>query len=154
MNNLNQKLAVRIGFAGLAPFVFLTLACWIVHPEWLGALIKAQLHYGIVILSFLGGLHWGVVLMAGGANEKETKKALIWGVVPIIIAWLFMSQMLIGFVVQVAGFIMTYKIDKRLYQSYGVPEWFINLRLQLTRVVVGAQIFTFIAANVRNYPTA
>jgi len=92
--------------------------------------------------------------MAGGANEKETKKALIWGVVPIIIAWLFMSQMLIGFVVQVAGFIMTYKIDKRLYQSYGVPEWFINLRLQLTRVVVGAQIFTFIAANVRNYPTA
>jgi hypothetical protein len=26
-----------------------------------------------------------------------------------------------------------------------------TLRLQLTRAVVGAQLFTFIAANVRNY---
>ena len=151
MNNLNQKLAIRIGFVGLAPFVFLTLACWIVHPDWLGALIKAQLHYGIVILSFLGGLHWGVALMAGGGHENENKKALIWGVVPIFIAWLFLNHMLIGFIVQVAGFIATYKIDKRLYQSYGVPAWFMTLRLQLTRAVVGAQLFTFIAANVRNY---
>ncbi|MES2036929.1 MAG: DUF3429 domain-containing protein [Pseudomonadota bacterium] len=154
MNNLNQKLAIRIGFAGLAPFVFLTLACWIVHPDWLGSLIRAQLYYGIVILSFLGGVHWGVTIMAGGTDQEETKKALIWGVVPILIAWLSMSHMLLGFVVQVAGFIAAYKIDKRLYQSYGVPEWFINLRLQLTRVVVGAQIFTFIAANVRTYPSA
>jgi len=151
MNNLNQKLVIRLGFLGLVPFVLLTLACWIVHPDWLGYFIKAQLYYGIVILSFLGGLHWGVTIMAGGNDHERTKKALIWGVIPTLIAWCSMINMLFGFVVQVAGFIAAYLIDKRLYQSYGVPQWFIDLRLQLTRVVVGAQIFTFIAANVRSY---
>ncbi len=151
MNNLNQTLAIRLGFAGLLPFILLTLACWVVHPDWLGFFIKAQLYYGIVILSFLGGLHWGVTIMAGGSDQEETRKALIWGVIPTLIAWCSMINMLFGFVVQVAGFIAAYQIDKRLYQSYGVPEWFINLRLQLTRVVVGAQVLTFIAANVRSY---
>lgn len=153
MNNLNQTLAIRLGFTGLLPFILLTLACWVVHPDWLGYFIKAQLYYGIVILSFLGGVHWGVTIMAGGSDQEETKKALIWGVIPTLIAWCSMINMLFGFVVQVVGFIAAYKIDKRLYQSYSVPGWFINLRLQLTRVVVGAQVLTFIAANVRSYST-
>lgn len=150
MNNLNQKLVIRLGFAGLIPFVLLTVLCWIVHPDWLGYFIKAQLAYGIVILSFLGGLHWGVTLMAQGKDDEETRRAMIWGVIPTLIAWCSLSNMLFGFVVQVIGFIAAYKIDKKLYQSYAVPAWFIDLRLQLTRVVVGAQIFTFIAANVRS----
>ena len=151
MNNLNQTLAIRLGFAGLLPFILLTFGCWVAHPGWLGPFIKAQLYYGIVILSFLGGLHWGVTIMAGGKDHEETKKALIWGVVPTLIAWCSLVDVLVGFVVQVIGFIAAYQIDKRLYQSCGVPGWFINLRLQLTRVVVGAQALTFIAANVRNY---
>jgi hypothetical protein len=150
MNNLNQKLVIRLGFAGLIPFILLTLACWLVHPEWLGYFIKAQLAYGIAILSFLGGVHWGITIMANGKDDHETRKALIWGVIPTVIAWCSLGNMLLGFLVQVIGFIAAYKIDKKLYQSYGVPEWFIHLRLQLTQVVVTAQIFTFIAANVRN----
>lgn len=141
---------IRLGFSGLVPFVLLTLACWVVHPDWLGYFIKAQLAYGIVILSFLGGLHWGVTLMAGGKDHEETRRALIWGVIPTLIAWCSLINMGVGFLVQIIGFIAAYKIDKRLYHSYAVPDWFIDLRLQLTRVVVGAQIFTFIAANVRS----
>lgn len=150
MNNLNQRLVVRLGFIGLVPFVLLTLACWLVHPEWLGYFIKAQLAYGIVILSFLGGLHWGVTIMADGKDVEEARRALIWGVIPTLIAWCSLINMGVGFLVQVVGFIAAYKIDKRLYESYSIPSWFIDLRLQLTRVVVTAQIFTFIAANVRN----
>ena len=149
MNKLNQKLVVRLGFMGLIPFVFLTTACWFVHPDWLGFFIKAQLGYGIVILSFLGGVHLGVTIMADGKDDQETRQALIWGVIPTMLAWCSLSNMLFGFAVQVVGFIAAYRNDKKLYQSYGVPEWFIDLRLQLTRVVVVAQIFTFIAANVR-----
>ncbi|MFZ6774970.1 DUF3429 domain-containing protein [Undibacterium sp. SXout7W] len=150
MNNLNQRLVVRLGFIGLVPFVLLTFACWLVHPEWLGYFIKAQLAYGIVILSFLGGLHWGVTIMADGKDVEEARRALIWGVIPTLIAWCSLINMGVGFLVQVVGFIAAYKIDKRLYESYSIPSWFIDLRLQLTRVVVTAQIFTFIAANVRN----
>ena len=149
MNILNQKLAIRLGFAGLIPFILLTAACWLVPLDLLNNFIRAQLAYGIAILSFLGGVHWGITIMARGEDVEETRKALIWGVIPTIIAWCSLFNLLIGFLVQVVGFIAAYKIDKKLYESYSVPTWFIDLRLQLTRVVVTAQIFTFIAANVR-----
>src|SRR5450830_1345561 len=136
MNILNQKLAIRLGFAGLIPFILLTAACWLVPSDLLNNFIRAQLAYGIAI-------------MARGEDVEETRKALIWGVIPTIIAWCSLFNLLIGFLVQVVGFIAAYKIDKKLYESYAVPSWFIDLRLQLTRVVVTAQIFTFIAANVR-----
>ena len=149
MNILNQKLAIRLGFAGLIPFILLTAACWLVPVVLVNNFVRAQLAYGIAILSFLGGVHWGITIMARGEDIEETRKALIWGVIPTIIAWCSLFNLLIGFLVQVVGFIAAYKIDKKLYQSYAVPSWFIDLRLQLTRVVVTAQIFTFIAANVR-----
>ncbi|MBI3285358.1 MAG: DUF3429 domain-containing protein [Burkholderiales bacterium] len=150
MDNLNQRLVIRIGIAGLVPFILLTPICWLVHPDWLGYFIRAQLSYGIAILSFLGGLHWGVALLHGAKDEQETKKSLLWGVIPTLIAWCSMINMGVGFLVQIVGFIVAYQVDRRLYLGYAMPVWFIHLRLQLTRVMVGALLLTFIAANVRN----
>ncbi|MFZ6845521.1 DUF3429 domain-containing protein [Undibacterium sp. RuTC16W] len=145
----NKQLVNKLGFSGLIPFILLSLACWIVHPDWLGYFIKAQLSYGIIILSFLGGLHWGVALMSRNRNTADTRKALIWGVIPTMIAWCSMVNMGVGFLVQIIGFVVAYQVDKRLYLSYELPDWFIILRLRLTVVVVTALALTFVAANVR-----
>lgn len=149
MNSLDQQLANRLGFSGLAPFVLLTLACWIVHPDWLGYFINGQLSYGIAILSFLGGLHWGAALMLRDRPVGEIKQALMWGVTPTIIAWCSMINVGIGFLVQIVGFVVAYQVDKRLYARYDMPGWFLVLRYRLTCVVVTALALTFIAANVR-----
>ena len=149
MNTLDQQLANRLGFSGLVPFVLLTFACWIVHPDWLGYFIKGQLYYGIAILSFLGGLHWGVALMSRDRPVGEIRQALLWGVTPTIIAWCSMINMGVGFLVQIVGFVVAYQFDKRLYLRYALPEWFLVLRFRLTCVVVTALVLTFIAANVR-----
>ncbi|MCU6435151.1 DUF3429 domain-containing protein [Undibacterium sp. Jales W-56] len=145
----NKQLVNKLGFSGLIPFVLLSLACWIVHPDWLGYFIKAQLSYGIIILSFLGGLHWGVALMSHDRDTADTRKALLWGVIPTMIAWCSMVNMAIGFLVQMIGFAVAYQVDKRLYLSYELPDWFIILRRRLTVVVVTALALTFVAANVR-----
>jgi hypothetical protein len=150
MNIHDQQLANRLGFYGLVPFVLLTLACWIVHPDWLGYFIKGQLSYGIAILSFLGGLHWGVALMSHDRPADEIKQALIWGVIPTIIAWCSMINMGVGFLVQILGFVVAYQVDKHFYQRYALPGWFLVLRFRLTCLVVTALSLTFIAANVRS----
>jgi hypothetical protein len=149
MNSFDQQLANRLGFSGLIPFVLLSLACWIVHPDWLGYFIKGQLFYGIAILSFLGGLHWGVALMSHNRPPGEIRMALIWGVIPSVFAWCSMIHIGIGFLVQIVGFVVAYQVDKRLYLRYGLPAWFLVLRFRLTFVVVMALALTFIAANVR-----
>ncbi|MEB0135544.1 DUF3429 domain-containing protein [Actimicrobium sp. CCC2.4] len=151
INFFNQRLAFRLGMAGLIPFVLLSLGCWLVHPDWLGYLVKAQLAYGIAILSFLGGIHWGAALTCNLLTIAQTKRSLIWGVTPSLIALLASRiEIGLGFAVLMAGFIAAYQIDKRLYQWYGIPDWFIGLRFKLTCVVVTALVVTFLAANVRS----
>lgn len=146
---LNKRLAHLLGFAGLIPFVALALACWAVHPDWLGDFIRGQLAYGIAILSFLGGIHWGATMMSGGLSIEQTRRALIWSVIPALIAWFATMVGGFGFAVLMAGFIAAYQVDKRMFAWYRMPEWLIALRFQLTWVAVSALALTVVAANAR-----
>jgi len=151
MNKLNQQLAIRLGIAGLIPFILLSLSCWLVHPDWLGHFIKGQLSYGIGILSFLGGIHWGAALLLDRRDDAQSRQSLIWGVIPSVIAWFSMTYIGTGFLVQMVAFIVAYKVDKGLYTEYQMPAWFLQLRYKLTVLVLMALLSTFIAANVRVY---
>jgi hypothetical protein len=146
---LSKRLAHQLGFAGLIPFVALALACWTAHPAWLGAFIKGQLAYGILSLSFLGGIHWGATMLSGELSAAQTRKAMAWSVAPVLIGWFATMAGGFGFAVLMAGFIGAYQVDKRLFAWYRLPEWFIRLRFILTCVVVAALALTVIAANVR-----
>lgn len=151
MNNnyFNKRLVHLLGYGGLIPFVLLALACWVVHPGWLGAFIKGQLAYGIAILSFLGGIHWGAALLSQGLSPDQTKKALAWGVALALVAWFATMMGGFGFAVLMAGFVAAYQADKRLFAWYRIPDWFLLLRLRLTCSVVAALALTVIAANVK-----
>ena len=83
----NKKLSHALGYAGLLPFFLLMLGVWFADPSWLSDFLRGQLAYGIVILSFLGGLHWGAAMLAEALSLIDTKKALVWGVTPSLIAW-------------------------------------------------------------------
>ncbi|AMP01760.1 DUF3429 domain-containing protein [Collimonas sp. NPDC087041] len=146
---LNKRIIHLLGFAGLIPFVLLTLACWLVSPDWLHEFIRGQLAYGIAALSFLGGIHWGAVVLRADLSADHTKRALAWGVVPTIIAWFSTMAGGFGFALLMAGFIAAYQADKRLFTWYGLPTWFIELRFKLTCVAVVALMLTVIAGNVR-----
>ena len=54
------QLIRRLGYAGLIPFVFLALCLWLVGPELHPYVALSMQGYGAVIVSFLGGIHWGV----------------------------------------------------------------------------------------------
>jgi hypothetical protein len=146
---VNKRLAHLLGFAGLIPFVLIALACWGVHPDWLGAFIKGQLAYGVLTLAFIGGVHWGATMASGHLTADQTKRALGWSVVPPLLAWFATMVGGFGFAVLMAGFIGAYHADKRLYAWYRMPEWLIRLRFTLTCVAVAAIALTVVAANVR-----
>lgn len=146
---VNKRLAHLLGYAGLAPFVLLTLGAWAVHSDWLAYFIRGQLAYGIAILSFLGGIHWGAVMMSGELTMDQTRKALVWSVLPSLIAWFSTMMGGFGFAMLMAGFIAAYQVDKRLFAWYRFEPWFLQLRLKLTIVVVVMLMLTVIAANVK-----
>ena len=146
---LNKRLAYFLGIAGLIPFVALMLGCLLVHTAWLGNFLTGQRAYGIAILSFLGGVHWGAAMMATSLSLAQTRKAMLWGITPSLIGWFSIMASGFSFAVLIAGFIAAYLADRRLYVWYQMPPWFIELRMALTAVVVLSLTFTVIIANAR-----
>lgn len=146
---LNKRLSYLLGFAGLIPFFLMMVGIWLADPNWLHDFVRGQLAYGMVILPFLGGVHWGAAMMCSDLSVADTKLALVWGVTPSLIAWSATLFSGFGFAVLMAGFIAALQVDKQLFARYGMPPWLIGLRWRLTVAVVLMLAATVIGAKVR-----
>jgi hypothetical protein len=126
--------AIWLGAAGALPFIAAVLAGLLLADSLIAQWTEqAAFLYGAVILSFLGGIHWGLALTRARADSR----AYIIGVIPSLVGWgAVLLPMRIGLVVLALGFIGQFLMDLRL----SLPGWFRTLRLALT-IVVSASLF-------------
>jgi hypothetical protein len=121
----------RLGYAGLAPFVLLAALMWLVDSELLPFVAIALGAYAAVIVSFLGGVHWGIGFMKGDAAPRFH---FIWGVIPSLVAWLalmmpaYAALPLLGLVL-----VACYGVDRQTYPVAELASW-LPMRLRLTVV--------------------
>lgn len=139
---MNKLLAIppparSFGLAGLLPFFVGALACWSSFPLPIGlsgAFILCT--YGAVILSFLGGIRWGVAMQHLSMIRNWQVVGL--AMVPSLLGWAsLLVPPAIGFPVLVFGFVLQFVIDYRSTQVGITPSWFLLLRTILT---VGATL--------------
>ena len=121
----------RLGYAGLVPFVLLTALMWLVSTELLPFVSIALGGYAAVIVSFLGGVHWGIGFMKG---EAAPRFHFIWGVVPSLLAWLAL-MMPVYAALPLLGLVLVacYAVDRKTYPPAGLSQW-LPMRLRLTVV--------------------
>ncbi len=145
------KMAFYLGYAGLLPFVGLAIASV--------AGVKVQTYfdvttefwlaiYAAVIISFLGAIHWGVVIaIADKLDPNENKILLFYSVIPSLLAWFsFLLNMkytlfLMGLIILFCYFMDRLILFKKLNNTINTE--FSRLRLHLTIVV---SIALFISA--------
>jgi hypothetical protein len=123
--------ARRLGFGGLIPFVSLAAALWVPGPaEW--PLVRAALlGYGATIASFLGAVHWGLVMRDG---PSQPAPSLLWGVVPSLLAWLaLLLDPAPGLLLITALLWACLAVDRVLYPRYRLRAW-LPMRWRLTVV--------------------
>lgn len=130
MKNLPlATLIERLGYAGLIPFILLALMMWLVRPELHPYVALALQGYGAIVISFLGGIHWGIGYMRGTAAPSFH---FIWGVVPPIGAWLavvmpaYAGLPLLGLLM-----VVCYLVDRKTLPDAGLAHW-LTLRFRLT----------------------
>ena len=130
-NMASDQTIVRLGYAGMIPFVFLTGLMWLVDSELLPFASIALASYAAAIVSFLGGVHWGIGFMKGPGAPRYH---FIWGVAPSLVAWLalmmpaFAALPLLGLVL-----VACYVFDSKTYPTAGLASW-LPMRLRLTVV--------------------
>ena len=97
------------------------------------------LSYGAVILSFLGGLHWGRVITSPDANGRPDSTWLIWSVFPSLLGWVaLLLPLKVGAVVLSLCFLAALQIDQKLFREQIWPAWMRPLRLHLSLIAVAA----------------
>ena len=130
-------MAWRLGYAGLIPFVLGAVLVWLVTGEAHPYVAAALSAYGAVIVSFLGGIHWGHVMRQSPQATQSPAAAdstLVWGVMPSLAAWLgVLMPPYAGLFVLGLAIIGCYLIDRRRYAALGLQAW-MTLRFRLTAV--------------------
>lgn len=125
--------AAWLGALGALPFMALAGLSSFMRPDNAWALY-ALATYGAVILSFLGGIHWGMAI--GRSNQMPATSALVLSVVPSLVSWgaLLLSPRS-GLLLLAAAVGAMFFVDANLTRRGLAPPWYPRLRLPLSIIV-------------------
>jgi Protein of unknown function (DUF3429) len=156
MIRANHPLILLLSVLGLVPF----LGCAYLASAWQSSSeargMISLLAYGAVILSFLGGIHWGWVLAEGEVDDlglppaslpsaipsRVQKGRIALGVLPALVGWVALligilaPAPAIGLSVLIAGFIATMVVEQGGHRYGFLSKRYLWLRWALTIVVV------------------
>ena len=136
------RAALILGLAGLIPFVWGALtvlsdelamfgAGWL-GPRFIGPYV--QLSYGTIILAFMSGVLWGFATRAEGAVAAS---GYALSVIPALWAFFFVGGGPVSAAIYlIAGFIGLLALDWLFWRQGLAPEWWLQLRVGLTVIVV------------------
>lgn len=143
MKPTQQAFAERLGFAGLLPFLGFAVAALLGLHSAAATLAFAQ--YSAIILSFLGGVHWGIAMRDSSASNAQ----LGWSMVPsvigmsaLLLSWFTSVTWLLALLALTHLFWLNY--ERRRFDGQQNHDWYIQLRRQLTFTVVALHVILII----------
>ncbi|MBE72315.1 MAG: DUF3429 domain-containing protein [Thalassospira sp.] len=136
------------GLSGAIPFVVLSIGGAFLSGAHQSLAYFTLVAYGAVILSFLGGVHWGRAINAfdkGSGADKFLWVSLGISVVPSLIGWLtLLVPLAIGLPVLAASFAAMLLIDLQTVKGGQFPTWYGNLRVILSVIVIASLLFAWL----------
>ncbi len=119
------------------PFAALAASLAFLDPALQAVAVHALLAYGATILSFLGGVHWGIGISRGAsAPGPGLAGRLALSVVPSLVAWLaLLLAPLAGLLTLTGGIAAMLGVDIVAARSGLAPAWYPRLRIPLSCAV-------------------
>lgn len=146
-----SKLTSILMYAGSLPFIILAFIIIfkieIILPRsiWVSLFIG----YGAIILSFLGGIHWGFAI---SQQSTFSNYLLISSNLIALLAWgsLYLHKLWIVLILFLFGYSIQLMIDLRLYRVGLIPASFLKLRKIITCIVLGT--FVLVSLSIFTKP--
>lgn len=132
-----------LGYGGLIPFIAMAILS-IADPAHRIIYCGALLLYGVVILSFVGAIHWGAAMFAEHISNRNRRTYYVWSVVPALVGW---STCILApaaaCLVLVLGFLLQYSRDVSARKDIEWPNWYLPLRARLTIIACVSLLLGF-----------
>jgi len=135
--NVIPKPALWLGYAGLIPFFITAILSYTTDYAYFSTALIA---YGATILSFLGGVRWGLAIV--NSNSTHLSFSLVISILPSIVGWIsLLLPSYVGFMLLAGGFFVLLLADIRSQDS---PPWYPRLRVPLSLGAMTCLIFSFL----------
>ncbi len=143
-------IAIPLSLLGLVPFFVFAFGAVGHIPETAERMLIALIDYAGLILSFGGGVHWGLALVPGAVRPSVRFGA---GVLPLIVAWvaLVLAQFVapsVALAVLIAGYLATVLTEHRAAQRMMVPQRYVWLRWGFSFVGVVLMVMVLVLRGI------
>ena len=129
----------------MIPFVIFSIGSWVPLPVVHDA-VTILIAYAAVILSFIGAVHWGIVM---SNNEDRHSMQLLASVVPSLVGWIaLLIPVTPALIILLLGFIIHILYDWSMHKKLVFPEWYLPMRVRLTSFVSICLVASIITVGV------
>lgn len=138
--NANSAWARWLTFTGAIPFIACSAALWLAPNQYRGFAVSVLTAYAAVILSFLGGIQWGMAVNVIDTAPKSARNMFLLSVVPSLLAWgmLLLPEPRSRILVAIFLFAFVWVIDALLNVQKLIPPWFFKLRSTISLIVIAS----------------
>lgn len=151
MNIEPRRIASVLLLAGTIPFVAAAFVLLFGNHTGLGMFrplaSQAITTYAAVVVSFLGGIQWGIGIATFEQQPQTARSLFLLSVVPALLAWamLFLPASASRMVVAMFLIGFVWIIDALLYLQKVIPPWFFRLRSLVSAVMIIALVIGLVA---------
>jgi hypothetical protein len=148
----NKQASIRIAealtYAGALPFFLCTIGMF--YPGWSATthatLASGLTTYAAVIISFLGGIQWGVGVATIDQQPRSARTLFLLSVVPSLLAWgmLFLQSTPTRIVIAITLVGFVWLIDTMLHIQRVIPTWFFRLRTTISVIVIASLLLALL----------
>ena len=151
INNIYQlksyeKIIILLGFMGLIPFIVGLLDLWF-NQENLIFPINIPKNYGVIILTFLGSVYWGIILNQNKMNAFTNQFKifmLIWSIIPALLGIVtLLIDKRISLIILSLEYLICQLVDEFYNKILLFPNWYIFLRRSLSITVITILICSY-----------
>lgn len=144
-NSTAPLVARQLGYAGAIPFVAGALAALPVAGSLREWAILLLLGYGAIILSFMGGVHWGAAMLRNDLSLASLGKSVSPSLLALV-AVLIGGRM--GLFLLASGFAGLLYYDETETAAGHLPAWYPSLRRPLSAIVISALLVGAIGVSL------
>ena len=136
------RFAYLLTLAGAIPFIAAATVIVGGPAEYKLLAIQAMTTYSAVILSFLGGVQWGIGVSINADAPRSAQSLFVLSIIPALLAWtlLFVTQPNSRVLVAIFLFGFVWVVDALLCLQKLIPLWFFRLRCIVSAIVMSSLV--------------